>query len=143
MQNAADALVKLINPQTAAAQLGSKLGAAITVDLFARAYSRFEEKEADLYGAHILFNAGYNPTATSNFFLKLYKANPKKPIKFLSTHPSSPDRASYMTDYLESFPLDKEMQVDSRDFQKMKTKLATLIPGTQQKDPGRGVLPGQ
>lgn len=143
IQSAADALVKAINPQTAAAQLGTKLGAVITVDLFARAYSRFEEKEADLYGAHILFNAGYNPTATSNFFLKLYKANPKKPIKFLSTHPSAPDRTTYMTDYLESFPLDKEMQIDSRDFQKMKARLATLIPAMQQKVPGRGALPNQ
>ena len=73
----------------------------------------------------------------------MYKENPKKPIKFLSTHPPAPDRASYLTDYLESFPLDTEMQIDSRDFQKMKTKLATLIPNTQQKTPGRGVLPDQ
>ena len=141
IQSAADALVKIINPQTAAAQLGAKLGSIITVDLFARAYSRFEEKEADLYGAHILFNAGYNPTASSNFFLKMYKANPKKPIKFLSTHPSAPDRTTYITDYLESFPLEKEMQIDSRDFQKMKTKLATLVPATKQQGQGPGIMP--
>ncbi len=138
IQNAADALVKIINPQTAAAQLGAKLGSLITVDLFARAYSRFEEKEADLYGAHILFNAGYNPTATSNFFLKMYKANPKKPIKFLSTHPSAPDRTIYITDYLESFPLDKEMQIDSRDFQKMKTKISNSCSCHKATGPGPG-----
>jgi Zn-dependent protease with chaperone function len=141
MNTAANAVVKLINPQTATAQIASQLGAIITVDLFSRAYSRFEEKEADLYGAHILFNAGYNPTASSNFFLKLYKTNPRKPIKFLSTHPSAPDRTTYITDYLESFPLDREMQIDSKDFQKMKTKLATLIPLNQQQGQGRGVLP--
>ncbi len=141
MQNAANAVAQLINPRNAAAEIATKLGAAITVDLFTRAYSRFEEKEADLYGSHILFNAGYNPTATSNFFLKLYKANPKQPIKFLSTHPPAPDRATYLTDYMESFPLDKEMQIDSRDFQKMKTKLATLVPSTRQKGPGSGLLP--
>lgn len=141
MQSATNALVKLINPQTATAQIASQLGALVTVDLFSRAFSRFEEKEADLYGAHILFNAGYNPTAASNFFLKLYKTNPKKPIKFLSTHPSAPDRTTYITDYLESFPLDREMQIDSRDFQKMKTRLATLLPAGKQDDRGRGVLP--
>lgn len=141
INSAANAVVKLINPQTATAQIASQLGAMITVDLFSRAYSRFEEKEADLYGTHILFNAGYNPTAASNFFLKLYKANPKKPIKFLSTHPSAPDRTTYITDYLESFPLDREMQIDSRDFQKMKTRLTTLLPAGKQDDRGRGVLP--
>ena len=141
MNTATNAAIKLINPQTATAQIASQLGAVITVDLFSRAYSRFEEKEADLYGAHILFNAGYNPTAASNFFLKLYKMNPKKPIKFLSTHPSAPDRTTYITDYLESFPLDREMQIDSRDFQKMKTKLATLFPAGKQDGQGRGVLP--
>lgn len=142
-QNAANALVQLINPKSASAQVAARLGAAITVDLFSRAYSRFEEKEADLYGSHLLFNAGYNPTAATQFFLKLYKTNPKKPVKFLSTHPPAPDRATYLTDYLESFPLDKEMQIDSREFQKMKARLATLVPSTQQKGPGRGVLPNQ
>ena len=143
MQTATNAVVKLINPQTATAQIASQLGAIITVDLFSRAYSRFEEKEADLYGAHVLFNAGYNPTAASGFFLKLYKTNLKKLIKFLSTHPSAPDRTTYITDYLESFPLDREMQIDSKDFQKMKTKLATLIPDSKQQGPGRGVMPNQ
>ncbi len=143
IQNVANAVIQLINPQNALAQVASRLGAAITVDLFTRAYSRFEEKEADLYGSHILFNAGYNPTATSGFFLKLYKANPKQPMKFLSTHPPAPDRATYMTDYLEPFPLERELQVDSKDFQKMKARLATLVPSTQQKGPGRGLLPNQ
>lgn len=143
IQNIANAVIQIINPQTAAAQVASRLGAAITTDLFARAFSRSEEKEADLYGSHILFNAGYNPTALSTFFLKLYKANPKQPAKFLSTHPPAPDRATYLTDYLESFPLDRELQLDSKDFQKMKNKLATLLPTTQPKTPGRGVLPNQ
>jgi len=143
MQSAANSLAKIINPQTAATQIAAQLASSITVDLFARVYSRNEEKEADLYGCHILFNAGYNPTAASNFFLKLYKLNPKRQIKLLSTHPPTVDRATYLTEYLESFPLDKEMQLDSKEFQKMKTKLATLIPGIQPKDPNRGALPKQ
>jgi Zn-dependent protease with chaperone function len=142
-QNVANAIVGLINPQGSAAQIAAKLGAAITVDLFARAYSRFEEKEADLYGTHILFNAGYNPTASSGFFLKLYKANPKSPFKLLATHPPTPDRASYLTDYLESFPLERELQIDSKDFQKIKAKIASVSAPVQQKGPGRGVLPNQ
>ncbi len=64
-------------------------------------------------------------------------------MKFLSTHPPVPDRATYLTDYLESFPLDTEMQIDSKDFQKMKARLATLVPTAQPVGPGRGILPNQ
>jgi len=81
-----------------------------------------------------MFNAGYNPTAASGFFLKMYKANPKQPIKFLSTHPPVPDRATYVTDYLESFPLDRELTIDSPAFQKLKARLSPAAPG-------RGALP--
>ena len=94
-------------------------------DLFLKAYGRGKEKEADLYGAHIMFNAGYSPTALSEFFLKLYKHNPKQPAKFLSTHPPSSDRAIYLTDYIESFPLDREMKMDSEAFQRVRAKFAT------------------
>lgn len=141
LQNIAAAAIQLVNPNSAATQIAARLAAVITIDLFSRAYSRSEEKEADLLGSHLMFNAGYNPTALSGFFLKMYKANPKQPLKFLSTHPPAPDRASYLTDYLEAFPLDREMQVDSKDFQKMKARLATLLPQTQPVGPGRGILP--
>ncbi len=142
-QSIANAIVAAVAPQGGWAQLAAGLGSNFVVDLLARAYSRSEEKEADLYGSHILFNAGYNPTAMSSFFVKLYKANPKQPIKLLSTHPPVPDRAIYLTDYLDSFPLDREMQLDSKDFQKMKARLATIVPTNQATGPGQGVLPDQ
>lgn len=142
-QSIANAIVAAVAPQGGWAQLAAGIGSNFVVELFARAYSRSEEKEADLYGSHILFNAGYNPTAMSAFFVKLYKANPKQPMKLLSTHPPVPDRAIYLTDYLDSFPLDREMQLDSKDFQKMKTRLATLVPTMQPTGPGQGVLPDQ
>jgi Zn-dependent protease with chaperone function len=68
------------------------------IGLFLNAYSRHEEKEADLYAAHIMFNAGWNPTAMSLTFLKMYKLHPKQPVKFLSTHPPIQDRADYLTE---------------------------------------------
>jgi len=127
-QMIAAAIAAAINPQGQVAQLATQLTSQIGINLFLLAYDRHEEKEADLYGAHLMFNAGYNPTSLSEFFLKMYKANAKQPITFFSTHPPYPDRATYLTDYLESFPLDREMQIDSRAFQQMKSKLAPLIP---------------
>jgi hypothetical protein len=59
----------------------------------------------------------------SSFFARLYGYSPKQPPKFLSTHPPLPDRADYLIDYTEAFPLEKEMKADSEDFQKLRARL--------------------
>jgi predicted Zn-dependent protease len=140
-QYLANTITQAFNPKGQLAQTLTQLGAQIGLDLFLRAYSRFEEKEADLYGSHIMFNAGYNPTSLSALFLKMYQHNPKQPAKFLSTHPPAPDRVDYLTNYLEGFPLDKEMRIDSAAFQKIKARLAPPTARPQPVSPGRGVLP--
>ena len=142
MQSIANAALRAINPQNATAQIFASLGANIGLTLFSRAYSRFEEKEADQYGAHLMFNAGYSPLDASSFFLKMSKASGKQPPKFLSTHPPLLDRADYLADYLESFPADgREFRVDSEEFKKIKARLTPSQP--QRQIPGRGVLPPQ
>lgn len=125
--NLGNAITQAINPKTQAGQLATSLGTAVGTDLFLKAYSRSEEKEADLFGAHLMFNAGYHPSAMSAFFLKLYKANPRTPPRFLSTHPPSPDRADYTSEYLEAFPLDGALIVGSSD---AFTKLKALYPSS-------------
>lgn len=138
-QNIAANLIRTINPQGAVNQSIAQLTASLGLGLILNAYSRFEEQEADLYGLHLLFNAGYNPTAMPSMFLKLYQENPRQPIKFLSTHPPHPDRVNYLTDYLESFPLDREMIVDSSAaFTRMKQKYPSAVVGTA----GGGLVPG-
>jgi Zn-dependent protease with chaperone function len=144
VQMVASAIAQAVNPKSQVAQLATQLVANIGMGLFLNAYSRFEEKEADLYGTHIMFNAGYDPTAMSSFFTKMYKANPKQPIKFLSTHPPVPDRATYLIDYLDSFPLQStEVRTDSQEFQRIRSRIAATMPGSQQEGSGRGVLPPQ
>lgn len=137
MQGLANSLLQAIKPQGRTEQTIATQAASLGVGLYMKAYSRAEEKEADLYGAHIMFNAGYNPSDASAFFLKMYKQNPKQPVKFLSTHPPLQDRAEYLIDYLENFPLDREMRQDSQDFQKLRARFARTQAG-----PGsRGVIP--
>ena len=135
----------MVNPQNQAAQLATQLAGQIGVQLFILAYSRGEEKEADLYGAHLMYNAGYDPTALAMFFTKMYKANPKQPVRFLSTHPPVPERAAYMIDYTEAFPLgSSEVKTDSADFQRIRARVLAAMqsaPGPQA--PGRAVLPPQ
>ncbi|MFC2172236.1 M48 family metallopeptidase, partial [Acidobacteriota bacterium] len=122
-QGMANSAYQAIDPKSQLARMATTLGMQAGVGLFVKAYSRFEEKEADHYGAHILYNAGYDPTAMSIFFLKMYKANPKQPVKFLSTHPPIPDRADYITEYLESFPLNREMRSDTEKYQQIRKRV--------------------
>ncbi len=99
------------------------IGVGLGLEVLDRGYSRGEEKEADRLGTHIAFNAGYNPTFMTKFFLRLYEANPKQPFKLLSTHPPTPDRIQYTAAYLEAFPLDQEMQIDSQEFKDIKKRI--------------------
>jgi predicted Zn-dependent protease len=122
------AVARAINPQSATAQLITQISSVVGVGLFVNAYSRFEEREADFYGAHLMFNAGYNPTAMPSTFLKLYEANPRQPVKFLSTHPPAPDRVNYLSDYLEAFPLDRELVVGSSEaFVRLKGRYPSAV----------------
>lgn len=142
-QMVANAVLRAINPQNATASILGQLGANIGLTLFSRAYSRFEEKEADEYGAHLMFNGGYSPLDASSFFLKMSKGSGKQSPKFLSTHPPLLDRANYLMDILDSFPTDgHEFRADSEDFRRIKARIAPAKQ-QQQRLPGNGVLPPQ
>ena len=59
----------------------------------------------------------------TKFFLRLYEANPKQPFKWLSTHPPTTERIESTSMYLEAFPLEQEMQLDSQEFKDLKARL--------------------
>jgi predicted Zn-dependent protease len=100
------------------------LGIEAGLELLRRGYNRSQESEADRMGTHIAYNAGYNPTYMTSFFVKLYESNPNAPPRLLATHPPTEQRIEETSYYLELFPLDKEMQIDSREFQEMKRRLS-------------------
>lgn len=121
-------LLNALNLQGQTSRLVANLASEIGLDLALRAYDRFEEKEADLYGAHLTFNAGYDPTSLSSFLLQMYERHPKQPVKFLSRHPPTPDRVEYVTDYLEYFPIERELRLDSQEFQRVRSKFVKAPP---------------
>ena len=107
-------------------ELGQRLfdmGVDVGLDLILKGYQRDHEVEADRYGTHIAFNAGYNPTYMTSFFIRLYEANPNSPFKLLATHPPYTERIDKTSGHLEQFPLGQELQIDSREFQEMKRRI--------------------
>ncbi len=122
-QRTAGALLSLIKIDNVDHQKLVDTGLKVGLDLLKKGFSRSQEAEADRYGTHIAFNAGYNPTFMTSFFVKLYEANPKSPFRLLATHPATSDRIENTSGYLENFPLNREMQIDSQAFKDMKMKL--------------------
>jgi beta-barrel assembly-enhancing protease len=97
------------NP-AAAARLASQLLAVGFVNY----YSREAEREADRLGMELLFRAGYKPEAMISFMERMMAAKDSGsvpgPLIFLSTHPATPARVSYLRDLALTYPLDQRMR---------------------------------
>jgi predicted Zn-dependent protease len=66
------------------------------------AHGRSEETEADEYGARYAAAANYDPRGLITFFQKLQKLQGSTPgvLKWLSTHPTNPERIQHLEQYI-------------------------------------------
>ncbi len=96
----------------AAAQLGA--GA------WAMKYSRADETEADLLGAQLMYDAGYDPYALVEFFDVLAKQGGSGGPQFLSDHPNPGNRAKTISTAIQKFPKKSYPRSDSAEFASMK-----------------------
>ena len=105
------------------AQMGISIGAG---SVFTK-YSRDSETEADMVGAQIMYDTGYDPRAMVSFFekLKLQQAGSSGPT-FLASHPDPGDRARNVASILSRFPAKKFDDQDSDDFNIAKYTLGAL-----------------
>jgi beta-barrel assembly-enhancing protease len=82
--------------------LAAQIAAGVAGKGLMLANSRGDETEADEYGARYASAAGYDPRGLITFFQKLQKEEGKTPrlMKFLSDHPATPDRITYLEAYI-------------------------------------------
>src|SRR6185437_2823023 len=66
--------------------------------------SRGAEKEADLEGVAILYNAGYDPRGMPQFFETIEGKYGKGGAQFLSDHPNPGNRTEYVNEEISKFP---------------------------------------
>ncbi len=102
-------------------------GVGFALNLKLLGITRGSEKEADILGVEYTWNAGYDPYGFIHFFEKMEAREKKHPGKFASwfrTHPSTPDRISYVKREIENClpPKEKYIVTTSR-FQEIKAKL--------------------
>jgi beta-barrel assembly-enhancing protease len=109
------------------AQMGISVGAG---SVFTK-YSRDAETEADMVGAQIIYDTGFDPQAMVTFFQKLKEqqgggGGPS----FLASHPDPGNRAKEVASILSRFPAKQYSQKDSAEFLAAKKALSSIAPGT-------------
>jgi len=109
------------------AHMGISIGAG---GVFTK-YSRDAETEADMVGAQIIYDAGYNPNAMVTFFQKLQaQQGSGGGPSFLASHPDPGNRAKNVASILSRFPAKAYASADSPEFVTAKNALANV--STQQ-----------
>jgi beta-barrel assembly-enhancing protease len=109
------------------AQMGISIGAG---GVFTK-YSRDAETEADMVGAQIIYDAGYNPNAMVTFFqkLKAQQGGGGGP-SFLASHPDPGNRAKNVASILSRFPAKQYASGDSPEFVAAKNALSNISTET-------------
>jgi Zn-dependent protease with chaperone function len=108
-------------------QLGIGLGAQSVL----LKYSRDAEKEADLNGAQIMNDAGYDPEQMARLFQKLEEQGQRDNSKlatFLSDHPTPGNRVQYIREQDRYLPKVTYSELSPQDLAKAKQIVAALPP---------------
>lgn len=88
-------------------------------------YSRDAEREADLIGTQILYDAGYNPEYMAEFFTKLESG--KRGSDFFSSHPNPDNRMKKINDEIAKLGRANMGDAsDSAEFQRIKQYVQSL-----------------
>lgn len=82
----------------------SQLGIGLGFNSVLLKYSRDAERDADLLGAQIMSEAGYNPIEMANFFEKLERQGGSRTAQFFSDHPNPGNRVKYVQDEARYLP---------------------------------------
>src|SRR5262245_12211607 len=102
-------------------------------------FSREYEKQADLEGAHIMADAGYDPRDMANVFKTIEKEGGSGGPQWLSDHPNPGNRVDYITREAEHLRVQNPIR-DTRAFEQAQAHLKRLpkAPTTEEAVKARG-----
>ncbi|HEX8177995.1 MAG TPA: M48 family metalloprotease [Pyrinomonadaceae bacterium] len=86
-------------------------------------FGRTAERQADLEGARIMAEAGYDPRDMANFFKTLQQQTGQRVPEFLSDHPDPGNRIAAINAELPSLSVSKNPVHDTPDFDQVKARL--------------------
>ena len=86
-------------------------------------FGRTAEKQADLEGARMMAEAGYDPRDMANFFKTLQAQGGQRGPEFLSDHPDPGNRVASINEILPSLQTKSQPIKNSQEFQQAKARL--------------------
>ncbi|MGC2111925.1 MAG: M48 family metallopeptidase [Candidatus Korobacteraceae bacterium] len=111
----------------------TQLGIDLSEDSVLLKFSRTAEGQADLMGAHLMSEAGYDPIQLAKFFDKLNARGGASSIEFLSDHPNPDNRSRAIRQEAARLP-DQQYGYQTGQFQQMKRAVANIHePSPKQK----------
>jgi Zn-dependent protease with chaperone function len=116
-------------------QVVESIGGAGANMLFLK-FGRTAERQADLEGARVMAEAGYDPHDMANFFKTLQAQGGQRGPEFMSDHPDPGNRVASINDALPSLPVQKNPLHNSQEFQQVKARL-TGQALNESKEPAR------
>jgi Zn-dependent protease with chaperone function len=106
--------------------VATQLGLGFTVNSLLLKYSRDAERQADLMGTQILYDAGYDPNQMAQFFERLQAESKGRAIEFFSDHPNPENRIGNVNNEVVKLGGARPgARLDSPDFQDVKRILAS------------------
>jgi hypothetical protein len=110
--------------------LGQAIGAigGLGANMLFLKYGRAAEKEADLEGARIMAEAGYDPRDMANFFKTLEEQGGQRAPEMLSDHPDPGDRVKYITEEIARLPVSLRPIHTTPEFEAVKARLIGREP---------------
>lgn len=119
----------------------TRVGAGFAANSLFLKYSREAERQADLLGAQILYDAGYDPTGMPEFFEKLEAQGGSAGVEFFSSHPNPGNRAAEVADEIGLLGPSPPSYIENfSDFRRIKERLAD-IPEVSADEPGQPSAP--
>ena len=110
--------------------------------LFLR-YSRNAEKDADILGARMLSQVGYEPVEMANFFEKLeQQSGGRGGPQFFSAHPNPGNRVRYVTAEVRDLPVRRYTRGDTKQFREMKARASRIQPTRKASEKSGEAAPG-
>lgn len=127
IQTGLGALTSLLGRGTASSM--GQLAAQMVANGVFMKFSREAERQADLLGARMLYDASLQPSGMVSFFDKLaslQKSQPNAVLKFFSSHPSPEERSRNVSEAISEFPAKTANAVDDATFRDVQRRLAAL-----------------
>jgi hypothetical protein len=104
----------------------AQIGTGFTLNSILLKYSRDDERQADLMGAQILYDAGYDPRYMASFFEKLDTKG--QGLEFFSSHPNPENRIQSIDAEIGRLGQRSGGKSDSREFQAIRKYVKSLPP---------------